>query len=58
MIIMEYTKDQETGRIIYFDDTVDIGKEPLPIPEENRWYHEKVHQEVMEKYFRKQAPTR
>ena len=55
---MEYTKDQETGRIIYFDDTVDIGKEPLPIPEENRWYHEKVHQEVMEKYFRKQAPTR
>lgn len=46
----------EKGKFIYMDDSVDIGKEAPPIPEENRQFHEQVKKKIRKKYLTK-APT-
>ena len=40
-------KKTDNKEIIFFDDTVDIGKEPLPIKDS---IHEKIKEELMKKY--------
>lgn len=37
---------EDNKKIVFLDDSVDIGKEPLPLDEEAQ----KVHDELMKKY--------
>lgn len=41
----------EEKTIIFFDDSIDIGKEPLPVTDpELKKLHEKIFEELKEKY--------
>lgn len=46
---MEYNYDKD-GKIIYLDDSVDVGKEPLPMPEELKKWHERKIKEFDKKF--------
>lgn len=41
---------EEDDKIIYLDDSVDVGKEPLPVPEELREWYERTIEEFDKKF--------
>lgn len=49
VFIMGYEYD-EKGRIIYFDDSIDIGKEPLPRSKEHEEISRRLIAEIKKEY--------
>lgn len=46
----EIYSSNEDEKIVYLNDSVDIGKEPLEVPEELKELHEQIRKKIRENY--------